>query len=102
MDSSGTNFSDLKNANFNTCFFFCFFFTKNVKTKINDTKTFIYDQFLSQKTKIIKPKKLEKGAFFLTFFSQIHGPFWDNSIKKIFLVNIKNFHNYKKKFSSQL
>ena len=48
--------------------FFCFFFTKNVKTKINDTKTFIYDQFLSQKTKIIKPKKLEKGAFFLTFF----------------------------------
>ena len=82
--------------------FFCFFFTKNVKTKINDTKTFIYDQFLSQKTKIIKPKKLEKGAFFLTFFSQIHGPFWDNSIKKIFLVNIKNFHNYKKKFSSQL
>ena len=90
MDSSGTNFSDLKNANFNTCFFLLFF-TKNVKTKINDTKTFIHDQFLSQKTKIIKPKKLEKGAFFLTFFSQIHGPFWDNSIKKIFLVNIKNF-----------
>ena len=32
------------------------------------------------KTKIIKPKKLEKLAPFMFFFSQIHGTFWDTSL----------------------
>ena len=40
MDRSGANSPDPKYANFNVCFSFSFF-TKNVKMKINNPKTFI-------------------------------------------------------------